>query len=103
MKSVVTVFIIVISCLTSLACSPPEPTGTYQASVSGRPYTVTFLAGRTARLVSPANGQTFTGTYTIDGKTIVIDFGFGKEVFQVVNSETLRTEWQGSSVELNKR
>lgn len=83
--------------------APPELSGTYYGSAEGRPYTVTFLPGHACRLVSPSNGETFSGTYTIEGKTTVVDFGFSKEIYEIVDDATLNTTWQGRSVVLKKR
>jgi hypothetical protein len=95
-----------ILALTLAGCSASKPTelsGTYQGSIGRNPYTVTFLAGHACRVISPSNGETFSGTYKIEGTTVVVDFGFDKEIYQIADDKTLDTSWQGTSVQLKKR
>jgi hypothetical protein len=75
-------------------------TALYRATVRGKTYSVKFMDGGAATMLSPANGQTFSGTYTIKGATLIVDFGFGKEIYHIQDRQTLTTEWQGILVAL---
>ncbi len=76
-----------------------EISGVY---VSGK-YQVTFMGGQTFRFVSPANGSEFSGTYTISGNTIIGDLGFKKQVYEILDENTLNTRFQGQSYALKKQ
>lgn len=86
-----------------IGCSPSELSGTYEKSWGRQIYRVTFRAGRTIEIISPSNGQSFSGTYKIEGGTVQADFGFAKLNYQIVDPQTLDTSWNGAPVRLKKQ
>jgi hypothetical protein len=98
------------STLAIIAVGGPKPSGqtgaaflgVYRGTVRGRVYEVRFIEGDAFTLISPSNGQSFSGTYTINGKTVIADMGFGKEIYRIANDGSLQTSWQGEDVTLRK-
>lgn len=86
-----------------IGCGPSELSGIYEKSWGRQIYRATFRAGRTIEIISPSNGQSFSGTYKIEGGTVLADFGFAKLNYQIVDSQTLDTNWAGTPVRLKKQ
>jgi len=59
---------------------------------SGDHCVVKFFGGNAVKIIIPGDDREWSGTYTIDAKTIVVDLGWGKRIYQVVDETTLSTE-----------
>lgn len=84
-------------------CPSSELSGVYQRSWARQIYKVTFGPGHTINIISPSNGESFDGTYKIEGNTVQADFGWAKLNYQIIDSKTLHTNWRGTPVQLDKQ
>lgn len=75
-----------------------QPYGTYSSNT----YIVTFYNGYNFKLVYSRSGRSYTGTYTIKDKIIICDLGSSKEVFEIIDDNTLSTTYNGSRIQLIK-
>jgi len=104
MKILTSLFIISLV-LIFFACGSDEKSllGLYESKHGHyESYKITLMEGRAFTAKAP-NGVRFSGTYTIEGKTIQCEYGKGKEIFQIVNDTTLYTTLQGKEIKLFKQ